>query len=181
MRPSSQYPSRSNLSTDPRFVESNYHPGSLSSRSPAKVSVTRMSRRQKRLYLPQPAPRILHLPVRPSRRIPRAVKVEAGEGSGKEKLGTLFERERRFRRSGEGRVEMVDAGEGVKAWMFQEEVLRAECNVLRMEKEIAVKKLRSSRLSTEKILRSAIQALIEVRTLKWRPLFLCFDFFAMKL
>ncbi|KAI4386249.1 hypothetical protein MLD38_004195 [Melastoma candidum] len=108
-----------------------------------------MSRRQKRLYLSHPSPRVLHLPSRSVWRTARPGKVDMGGGSGKEKLGTLFERERRFRMSSEGCVLVEEAGEGDEAWRFQEEVLRAE--------------LRRSRSSAEKILRSTIQALVDGR------------------
>ncbi|KAL3718620.1 hypothetical protein ACJRO7_003701 [Eucalyptus globulus] len=45
-------------------------------------------------------------------------------------------------------------------WRFQAEVLRAECNLLRMEREIAVKKLDRTRINIERSLKCAIQTLI---------------------
>lgn len=47
-------------------------------------------------------------------------------------------------------------------WKFQAEVLRAECNLLRMEREIALKKLERNRVGSDRTLRSAIHALISV-------------------
>lgn len=47
-------------------------------------------------------------------------------------------------------------------WRFQAEMLRAECNMLRMEKEIAVKKMERRRVRVERILRSAIHSLLTV-------------------
>ncbi|CAN4119865.1 unnamed protein product [Withania somnifera] len=53
------------------------------------------------------------------------------------------------------------AGERVEEkWRFQAEMLRAECNFLRMEREFALKKLERNRLKMEKTLRSALQTLI---------------------
>lgn len=48
-------------------------------------------------------------------------------------------------------------------WRFQAEMLRAECNMLRMEKEIAVKKMERRRVRVERILRSAIHSLLTGR------------------
>lgn len=53
-------------------------------------------------------------------------------------------------------------GVAEEKWRFQAEMLRAECNLLRMEKEIAVKKLERSRLKMERTLRSAVQTLVSV-------------------
>ena len=47
-------------------------------------------------------------------------------------------------------------------WKFQAEMLRAECNLLRMEKEIAVKKLERTRVKMETTLRSALHTLVSV-------------------
>ncbi|KAL3620356.1 hypothetical protein CASFOL_035268 [Castilleja foliolosa] len=44
-------------------------------------------------------------------------------------------------------------------WMFQAEVLRAECNLLRMERELALKKMERNKLKMEKTLRSAVHTL----------------------
>ncbi|CDP14607.1 unnamed protein product [Coffea canephora] len=45
-------------------------------------------------------------------------------------------------------------------WKFQAEILRAECNFLRMEREVALKKLERNRAQMERTLRSAVQTLI---------------------
>nr|XP_027078317.1 myosin heavy chain, embryonic smooth muscle isoform-like isoform X1 [Coffea arabica] len=45
-------------------------------------------------------------------------------------------------------------------WKFQAEILRAECNFLRMEREVALKKLETNRAQMERTLRSAVQTLI---------------------
>lgn len=47
-------------------------------------------------------------------------------------------------------------------WRFQAEMMRAECNLLRMEKEIAVKKLQRTRVKMDKTLRSAVHTLVSV-------------------
>ncbi|OWM69179.1 uncharacterized protein LOC116210392 [Punica granatum] len=107
------------------------------------------------------------------------------------KLEALFEEEREFLKGGEGKggggsVPVVlfgdyddgemrrregSGGDGAEVeeeeeedkWRFQAEVLRAECNLLRMEKEIAVRKLDRSRVYLERTLRSAIEALVSGR------------------
>lgn len=50
-------------------------------------------------------------------------------------------------------------------WRFQAEMLRAECNLLRMEKGIAIKKLHRSRAKMEATLKSALHTLVSVSTL----------------
>ncbi|KAL5054899.1 hypothetical protein RYX36_035581, partial [Vicia faba] len=62
----------------------------------------------------------------------------------------LLEEERRRERV------VVESGDGLEEekWKFQAEMLRAECNLLRMEKEIAVKKLERTRSKMERTLRS---------------------------
>ena len=62
-------------------------------------------------------------------------------------------------------------------WRFQAEMLRAECNLLRMEKEIAVKKLERTRVKMERTLRSAIHALLSVSTLSFSQLQLLYSSF----
>ncbi|XP_015166077.1 calponin homology domain-containing protein DDB_G0272472 [Solanum tuberosum] len=54
-----------------------------------------------------------------------------------------------------------DAGDREEEkWRFQAEMLRAECNFLRMERQFALKKLERNRLQMEKTLRSAVHTLI---------------------
>ncbi|KAK7258132.1 hypothetical protein RIF29_32607 [Crotalaria pallida] len=48
-------------------------------------------------------------------------------------------------------------------WKFQAEMLRAECNLLRMEKEIAVNRLHRNRARLERTLRSALRTLVSGR------------------
>jgi hypothetical protein len=95
------------------------------------------------------------------------------------KLEALFDQERAFSRTGvpivvfdygggecerrRVRVEESSSSEMVEEkWRFQAEMLRAECNLLRMEREIAVKKLERSRVKMERTLRSAVQTLVSV-------------------
>lgn len=95
-------------------------------------------------------------------------------------LGTLFDREKRapaeppinvpvvmLDRCEEKRERVViERGDGSlleeEKWKFQAEMLRAECNLLRMEKEIAVKKLERTRSKMERTLRSAVHTLVSV-------------------
>lgn len=107
------------------------------------------------------------------------------------KLETLFEQERAFTRTGipvvfldyngsnvsggeserrRARVEECSSESSGRCsgmmeeekWRFQAEMLRAECNLLRMERDIAVKKLERSRVKIEKTLRSSVQTLLSV-------------------
>ncbi|KAG8370973.1 hypothetical protein BUALT_Bualt13G0038900 [Buddleja alternifolia] len=48
-------------------------------------------------------------------------------------------------------------------WRFQSEILRAECNLLRIERDFASKKLEKNRIKMEQTLRSAVQALVSGR------------------
>lgn len=57
-------------------------------------------------------------------------------------------------------VAVVEAEE--ERWRVEAEILRAECNFLRMEREVAVKKLEKSRVHMESALRSAVQTIISV-------------------
>ena len=86
-------------------------------------------------------------------------------------LGALFEMECRVRglesalpppapapRSQE------DAEEWEEKWQFQAEILRAECNFLRMEREVALRKLDRHRGQMEAALKSAVETLVSVNT-----------------
>ncbi|KAF7831879.1 myosin-10 isoform X3 [Senna tora] len=131
---------------------------------------------------PPPTPRILHLPRRPRRR-PPAGNPTSGEAprrrERKPKLETLFDQERPLG----GNVNNVpivvldcsDHDESIRSresdglgleeekWRFQAEMLRAECNLLRMEKGIAIKKLHRARAKMERTLKSAVQTLVSGR------------------
>ncbi|EPS57646.1 hypothetical protein M569_17171, partial [Genlisea aurea] len=48
-------------------------------------------------------------------------------------------------------------------WKFQAEILRAECNLLRIERQFALKKLEKNRVNMEKTLKSAVQTLLNGR------------------
>ncbi|KAK7341235.1 hypothetical protein VNO80_24161 [Phaseolus coccineus] len=121
---------------------------------------------------PPPTPRILHFP----RRRPSFQRDLKANNSNR--LGTLIDRERRARppivlldnnigSEGERRRERVGSPKGwaleEEKWKFQAEMLRAECNLLRMEKEIAVKKLQRTRVKMETTLRSALHTLVSGR------------------
>ncbi|XP_042513702.1 myosin-9-like [Macadamia integrifolia] len=145
------------------------------------------TRRPKWKPPPPPSPKILHLPRRTRRKATK--KVAIGKfipvrepdslSNHREKLETLFDQESSFSHtvpmnSGDserrGRVKDFDYGYGEKGrdledekWRFQAEILRAECQFLRMEREIALKKLEKSRVQMERTLRSAVETLISVR------------------
>lgn len=57
-------------------------------------------------------------------------------------------------------------------WRFQAEILRAECNLLRMEREFALKKLEKNRVKMETTLRSAVHTLVSVCSLSSPSFFL---------
>ncbi|KAG2674871.1 hypothetical protein I3760_13G157800 [Carya illinoinensis] len=156
------------------------------------TTATRRTKWQYPPVQPQ-TPRILHLPRRPRRRPPKTAatkpaSIEARHDR-KGRLEALFDQERAFSRTGVPIVFLDYCGGGgeserrrVKAeddssesggsgggsvveekWRFQAEMLRAECNLLRMEKEIALKKLERSRVKMKRILRSAGQTLVSGR------------------
>ncbi|XP_058199311.1 uncharacterized protein LOC131314579 isoform X2 [Rhododendron vialii] len=130
---------------------------------------------------PPPSPKILNLPRRTRRKQPRKAAGKTTGGAGR--LDSLFEQERAFSRtvpvvllnSGGGgerreRVEEREEGgggggvkEGEEKWRFQAEMLRAECNFLRVEREFALKKLERNRVKMERTLRSAVMTLVSGR------------------
>lgn len=151
------------------------------------MSTTTATRRAKWQYPPPPpTPRILHLPRRPRRRPTKTVASKPASAEARRdrqgKLEALFDQERAFSRTGvpivvldydggeceRRRVRVEESGSegggGVveEKWRFQAEMLRAECNLLRMEREIAVKKLGRRRVKMERTLRSAVQTLVSV-------------------
>ncbi|KAJ9698026.1 hypothetical protein PVL29_007235 [Vitis rotundifolia] len=130
---------------------------------------------------PPPSPRILNLPRRHRRRPPKPPAADSllRRSSRRAKLETLFHQERAFSKtvpivvfdSGCERRERVEEGEEEEEvvavaeaeeerWRVEAEILRAECNFLRMEREVAVKKLEKSRVHMESALRSAVQTII---------------------
>lgn len=150
----------------------------------SSLATVTATRRPKWQY-PQPAPptpRILHFPRRPRtrRRPSKSVPAKPSSGfDGRGKLEALFDQERAFLKDGfpvalmdrgEGRSERVEERENVgvgsaaaeEKWRFQAEMLRAECNLLRMEREITNKKLEKMKVRMERTLKSAVQALVSV-------------------
>ncbi|CAK8576944.1 unnamed protein product [Lathyrus sativus] len=134
---------------------------------------------------PPPTPRILHFPRRPRRRLPSSSSSTRNDhklsnsNNNSNMLGSLFDREKRAPPA-EGTVNVpvvvleeerrrervvTESGDGLEEekWKFQAEMLRAECNLLRMEKEIAVKKLERSRSKMERTLRSVVHTLVSGR------------------
>ncbi|XP_062216372.1 uncharacterized protein LOC133916635 [Phragmites australis] len=123
-------------------------------------------------------PRIINLNLarrsggRPSRSVGRAQPRPAAS-TGPVNLGALFEMERRVRGlesapaspppcSREVLRSQEDPGEQEK-WRFQAEILRAECNFLRMEREVALRKLDRHRGQMEAALKSAVETLVSGR------------------
>ncbi|XP_062210379.1 uncharacterized protein LOC133911916 [Phragmites australis] len=85
-------------------------------------------------------------------------------------LGALFEMERRVRglesapASPPPQSQEEDAVEQEEEkWRFQAEILRAECNFLRMEREVALRKLDRHRGQMEAALKSAVETLVSGR------------------
>jgi hypothetical protein len=81
-------------------------------------------------------------------------------------LGALFEMERRVRglesAPASAPRSQEDAEEQEEKWRFQAEILRAECNFLRMEREVALRKLDRHRGQMEAALKSAVETLVSV-------------------
>ncbi|URD76605.1 hypothetical protein MUK42_26079 [Musa troglodytarum] len=123
-------------------------------------------------WQPPPAPTILNLP-----RLPRRSRAAAPRNPGLDRnLGDLADRERSARPLPQpaSQVMMVEAeatsaGEsrrdsgGEERWRFQAEILRAECNFLRMEREVALRKLERNRTEMEIALKSAMETLVSGR------------------
>ncbi|CAL1391086.1 unnamed protein product [Linum trigynum] len=149
---------------------------------------TLTTRRSKWKYTqPPPTPRILHLPRRPLRRkvAPPAPAPSKSKLDRRGKLESLFDQEREFSRGAlpilmvrdevvgmekrRERVEERDSGATAavvvedEKWRLQAEMLRAECNVLRMEKEIALKKVERRKVRMQRTLQSAVQTLLSGR------------------
>ncbi|KAL3645139.1 hypothetical protein CASFOL_010319 [Castilleja foliolosa] len=90
--------------------------------------------------------------------------------SHKENLENLFDRENKESQKAPAvarreRVEEEYEGGGgggfeEEKWRFQAEILRDECNLLRMEREFALKKLEKNRVKLERTLTSAVQTLV---------------------
>ncbi|BFG29975.1 hypothetical protein CerSpe_162490 [Prunus speciosa] len=156
--------------------------------SSATIVTGGATRRPKWQYPPAPTPKILHFPRRPRRRASKSVpggRPNSGEAKkdNKGKLEALFDQERVFSRvslpivlfeygdgESECRRERVKEGEDggdevveEEKWRFQAEMLRAECNLLRMEKEIAVKKMEKVKVKVERTLKSAVHTLVSGR------------------
>lgn len=121
---------------------------------------------------PPPTPKILNLPRRSRRRLTKQQQPNKQQLT---KLESLFDQERVFSRTvpivmlnspRRERVENLNGSEGeeeVEKWRFQAEILRAECNYLRMERDIALKKLELNRVHTKRTLKSAVDTLVSVR------------------
>ncbi|GFP98803.1 hypothetical protein PHJA_002024200 [Phtheirospermum japonicum] len=138
---------------------------------------------------PPPSPKILHFPLtRRTRRNPPKPSAAAAHShrhhhrnpsllhfTPGENLENLFDQENEphvpfFSSNQEDRAverrERVECGGGSinelekEKWMFQAEILRAECNLLRMEREFALKKLERNKVKMEKTLRSAVHTLV---------------------
>ncbi|XP_051118712.1 uncharacterized protein LOC127242966 [Andrographis paniculata] len=119
--------------------------------------------------LPPPSPKILNFPL--SRRTRRA-KITAARTQQKcrlsEKLHNLFDQEHHNKHptaeyDGDGSGAAGLEEEEEEQWRFQAEMLRAECNLLRMEKQLAFNKIENNRAEIEAILRSSLQSLISGR------------------
>ncbi|GFZ20700.1 hypothetical protein Acr_28g0014050 [Actinidia rufa] len=117
---------------------------------------------------PPPSPKILNLPRRSCRKQPRKpsgkppVSVEIRENC-KGSLEALFDEERVFSRTVPvvllGGGERRERVEETESWRFQAEILRAECNFLRVEREFVLKKLERNRVQMKRTLGSSVQTL----------------------
>ncbi|KAM7497153.1 hypothetical protein LguiA_021567 [Lonicera macranthoides] len=142
---------------------------------------------------PPPSPQILNLPRRTTRRKKQSktatnhpepqrnhrpeTGLSGSSSAHRGKLESLFDEEGRGfsgsvpivllrqRRRERVEVERESGGGGFveEKWRFQAEILRAECNFLRMEREFALKKLERNRVQMERTLRSAVHTLVSGR------------------
>lgn len=79
---------------------------------------------------------------------------------------SLCSGERRERVGNEAKEEREGetcGGIAVEKWKFQAEMLRAECNFLRKERELALRKLEKNKVQMQRALRSAVETLISGR------------------
>ncbi|XP_074558465.1 uncharacterized protein LOC141814401 [Curcuma longa] len=121
-----------------------------------------MAARNRRWLPPPMPPTILNLPQL-SRRS-RAVNKTSPRLE--RKLVDLLDRDRHARTTTPPRPAATPSREsggdssGEDKWRFQAEILRAECNFLRMERKVALRKLERNRAKMEDALRSAMDTLI---------------------
>ncbi|KAI3716679.1 hypothetical protein L1987_67716 [Smallanthus sonchifolius] len=127
-----------------------------------------MSTRSRRVkwHATPPSPQIITLPRRHStrrRRTRTTATEEIQTYNYKGKLESLFGVEREFSRAPDELVNSAeDDGGGLaeERWRFQPEILRAECNFLRMERKSALKKLEKNQ---ERTLKSALKSVASGR------------------
>ncbi|WOL17607.1 hypothetical protein Cni_G26400 [Canna indica] len=109
-----------------------------------------------RWQTPEAPPMTLHLPRRSSRQKPGLA----------HNLRDLLDQERSAwppqtaESSSLAGERVAVSGGGENGWRFQAEILRAECNFLRMEREVALRKLEQNRAQMEVALRSAKESLV---------------------
>ncbi|KAL6867390.1 hypothetical protein ACP4OV_015414 [Aristida adscensionis] len=142
------------------------------------------ARRAARCQHAAATPRVINLNLarrsgggRPSRSAGRA-QPQQPRAAAPVNLGALFEMERRVRGLESApaspppppppcqRSQEEDDGEQQQEeekWRFQAEILRAECNFLRMEREVALRKLDRHRGQMEAALKSAVETLVTGR------------------
>lgn len=161
-----------------------WHPVQPPPPSPKILNLPRRNRHRRQLKKPTTR--------KPSSSLPSDPLLDPNQGyyyeTKKGKLERLFGEEREFSRSGcsnvpivllnssasaavssfssslsSGRRDRVEEEEfGGEKWKFQAEILRAECNFLRLEREVALKKLERHKVQMERTLKSAVQTLISV-------------------
>lgn len=160
-----------------------WHPIQPPPPSPKILNLPRRNRHRRQLKKPT---------GKPSSSLPRDPLLDSSQGycyeTKKGKLERLFGEEREFSRSAcsnvpivllnssasasawsfssslsSGRRDRVEEEEfGEEKWKFQAEILRAECNFLRLERDVALKKLERHKVQMERTLKSAVQTLISV-------------------
>lgn len=94
-------------------------------------------------------------------------------------VSSLCSGERRERVGNEAAA-AAEEGFVEEKWKFQAEMLRAECNFLRKERELALRKLEKNKVQMQRTLRSAVQTLVSVSILPFISLFIFFFFDNLK-
>ncbi|KAJ0982311.1 hypothetical protein J5N97_010566 [Dioscorea zingiberensis] len=108
---------------------------------------------------PPPPPRILNLPRRTRSKTNTRSRSRALDRHHHRELGALINDERRTEQRGIV-IEDSSADEG---WKLRAEILRAECQFLREERQLAVKKMERNRERMETFLKSAMDNLVSGR------------------
>ncbi|OIV99626.1 hypothetical protein TanjilG_17436 [Lupinus angustifolius] len=143
-------------------------------------SSTRITRRPKWHYPPPPTPRFLHFTTTTTTNNPPSPRADTNlinnnleqplfhhqqQGAACHHPPPIVVLDHHHHHHDQRRRERVESGGMLdeEKWKFEGEMLRAECNLLRMEKEIAVNKLNKTRSIINTTLTSTLKTLLSAR------------------